>query len=152
MNVFSICPVVLTINREPVRQWMLIVEKCKKDVDIHDAEGDRNIKWFLLLSTGSYKQSWVQGTDTLCENMSRAASYVGRQHCRILWFLTVPTLKYLYLYVGHDWWETCICRGFIGSTKDTLPTPWSHDALEVSRIPQQEGKFCWWSQNECLFA
>lgn len=128
---------------------MLMVEKCKKDVNIHDAAESINMKCdFCCSPLGA-----ISKTSTREEQLVREHEYSSKlcekQSHRILWFLTIPALKCYYLWLGP--WAIRACLVFVkvllGVLKGTWPTTYCHDALEMSRTPRQAGRGCWWSQN-----
>lgn len=80
MNAFTVVSVVLITICEPVRQWMLMEEKCKKYIYIntHNAAGNINIKCgFHYSPLGAVSKDEYKGR-TACWEMSQVASCVGR--------------------------------------------------------------------------
>lgn len=129
---------------------MLMVQKFKKNICQY-SWSCRKYKykmWFPLLSTESYKQSWVQGR--------RASSGTWAQWY-FVWEGRVPDFivsnsSSPQMSLSVTWpWVMRACLVFVkillGALKGTLPTTYYHGALEISGTPWQAGKCCWWAQN-----
>lgn len=122
----------------------------KKDVNIHDAEGDGNIKKLFLslsadrralLSRAKYKGQYLVWEQEHSNKLN------GKAKLQNFMVLNSPQLS---LTVSRPWvMGVClVCQGLLGALKGSLPITWCHNELTgISRTLCQEGKCYWWCQN-----
>lgn len=130
---------------------MLMVEKCKKDVNIHDAAGSINRKYdFGCSPQGAISKASTREGQLVREH-ERSSKLCGKTKPQDFMVLNYSSPQ---VSLSVTWpWVMRFCLVFVKillrALKGTLPTTYSHDALEISRTPRQAGEGCWWSQNYC---